>query len=208
MQREESYKEEERGARVRTKRLKDKRSARERRPEAVECYGRELSAVIYTTTTHERICEKFKREERRRTTRDTRMIDLSLSTSDLVVGEKDAKRESGAAAHSVRVRLSSASLFLPIASSRCATLSRSLGAPARSRDTAPFITREASPPISRREIPYGKNIWRRETATRAQSSSGGTRRERNCERNPTLKERMNREPTACLRVHEIFERRL
>lgn len=87
----------------------------------------------------------------------------------------------------MRVRLSSASLFLPIASSRCATLSRSLGAPARSRDTAPFITREASPPISRREIPYGKNIWRRETATRAQSSSGGTRRERNLREKSNLK---------------------
>lgn len=94
-------------------------------------------------------------------------LESSLSTSDLVVCEEKCKKKATQQSCSsiLCVRLSSASLFLPIASSPCDSLSVSRCASARARDTAPF-TREASPPISRREIPYGKNIWRRETGAR------------------------------------------
>lgn len=106
------------------------------------------------------------------------------------------QKESGAAAAAAFcVRLSSASLFLPIASSLCH--SRSLGAPARARDIAPFTRRGFASYLAAREIPYGKNIWRRETGAR---TTVVVRRyaegEKICERNPPLK-RMNREPTAC-----------
>lgn len=102
---------------------------------------------------------------------------------------KKKAAQQAAKKHAFCVRLSSASLFLPIASSLRDSLSLSPGAPARAR-----YLRLLS--LAARETPYGKSIRRRETGEAHSRRPGGTRRERNCERNPPLK-RMNREPTAC-----------
>lgn len=135
------------------------------------------------TTTHERICENY---YERNDDDDAPTLESSLSTSDLVVGVTNAKRKERRGKSILRPFFSSASLFLPIASSLRDTLSLSLSRCASARARAiPLLlrgrSRAASPPVSRGardtftvKVYTEKGNRRKRTVV----SSGGTRRER------------------------------
>lgn len=95
--------------------------------------------------------------------------------------------DAAAAAAAFCVRLSSASLFLPIASSLCDSLSLGLSVRQRAR-AIPRLLHARLRLLSRGARYLTVKIYGEgKPAPRTVASSGGTRRERNCERNPTLK---------------------